>query len=102
MLREIALENSVSDNFMEACRKEIDKYIKQCKDYEHEAHKLKIKLLCNFGTILTGGTAGTPLLEQLIAAPTIGLMVGLGSAIAFIYGEKRLPEILDILKKHKN
>lgn len=101
MLREIALENTGSDKFIEACKTEIDKYIKECQDYEHEAHKLKIKLLCNFGTILTGGSAGAPLLEQLIAAPTIGLMVGLGSAITFVYGEKRLPEILDILKKQE-
>lgn len=101
MLREIALENSDPDKFIETCKKEIDKYIKECEDYEHEAQKLKIKLLCNFGTILTGGTAGAPLLEQLIAAPTIGLMVGLGSAITFIYGEKRLPDILDLLKKQE-
>lgn len=101
-LRQIAIENNYSEKFISACRKEIDQYIKACGDYEHEAQKLKIKLLCNFGTILTGGTTGAPLLEQLIAAPTIGLMVGIGSAITFIYGEKRFPEILDIMKKQED
>lgn len=100
-LRDITLENKDSDSFIKTCKTEIDKYIKECGDYEHESHKLKIKLLCNFGAILTGSATGVPLLEQLIAAPSIGLMVGLGSAITFIYGEKRLPEILDLLKKQE-
>lgn len=100
-LKKIALENKDSEKFIVTCKNEIDKYLKDCNDYEHEGQKLKIKLICNFGTILTGGTAGTPLLEQIIAAPSIGLMVGLGSALTFIYGEKRLPEILDLLKKQE-
>lgn len=101
LLGSISNENRDPNKFVERCKLEIDEYLKSCKDFEHESDKLKIKLICNFGAILTGGTSGAPLLEQLIAAPTIGLMVGLGSAIAFIYGEKRLPEILDILKKQE-
>lgn len=100
-LREIALDNTDPDDFIKTCQIEIDKYIKERANYEHEVDKLKIRLLCNFGAIITGSSLGAPLLEQLIAAPSVGLMVGLGSAIAFIYGERRFPEILDILKKQE-
>lgn len=100
-LREIALENTDPDSFIKTCQIEIDKYIKERANYEHEVDKLKIRLFCNFGAIITGSSLGAPLLEQLIAAPSVGLMVGLGSAIAFIYGERRFPEILDILKKQE-
>ena len=57
--------------------------------------------MCDFGAVLTGSITGVPLLQHLITAPTIDLMVGIGSAITFIYGEKRLPEILDVLKKQE-
>lgn len=100
-LKNIAFEHNDSEKFKIECKKRIDEYLKDVKDFEHESSNLKIKLLCNFGAILSGGAGGAPLLEQLIAAPTIGLMVGLGSAITFIYGEKRFPEILDILKKQE-
>jgi hypothetical protein len=101
-LREIALEHTDPDSFIKTCQIEINNYLKERANYEHEVDKLKIRLLCNFGAIITGSTLGAPLLEQLIAAPSVGLMVGLGSAIAFIYGERRFPEILDILKKQED
>jgi hypothetical protein len=99
-LRTIALENNDSEKFIEACKQEIDVYLKKCVDFEHESDKLQIRILCNLGAIVSG--AGSPsLLGQLIAAPSISLMVAIGSTIAFIYGEKRLPEILDLMKQQE-
>lgn len=101
LLKEIALEQKDPEKFILACRKEIENYLLKCKDYEHESQKLKIKLLCNFGTFLTSGVGGAPLLEHLFFAPSISFMVGISSAIAFIYGEKRFPEVLDLLKEQE-